>query len=579
MKLKTIVLSFFFAGSIIGSLSAEVMDKNIDNIISARINNTSEDYRLHTVVKGDTAYSIAAAYNTTVKDIYRLNPEAEKGVRIGETLKVPITKATPTNYYQHIIKSQETLYGISRQYSLSIEDIVSANPGLNESSFKAGKTIRIPLYSGTSESVKPEFGNPNIEHKVVKGETLYGISRYYNISEESIYNLNPSVKEGGLKEGMTLAIPKRQIQSLNNTVSPREDNIARIGILLPFLDTKGSIQQEKLIEYYEGLLLAVKDVKEKGLDAEIYTFDIGSERDTKKLESILGTTEMSNLNLIIGGISKQQIDILSKFSKKTGTKYIVPFSSQIQDINMNPNIFQVTTPPSSLFPEIIFAFCNQFNDYNIIFVSEIGSDNNKADFVSALKKGLTKANITFKTVGASANLSNDLKASFNSYAKNIIIPTSSSDATLRRITTALKSTEIEEQVSLFGYPDWQTYGSLTSDLHTFDSYIYSIFYLDEQQQSVQRFTQQFKYWYNRNLINSFPKFGCLGYDTGLYFLTAFNKHANFFENKISSITVPTLQSAIHFDQPNNNRSGYINNGLYFVHYKKDSTIEKIDCNK
>lgn len=574
MTLRKTALSFLVIGCLFANQSVKAMDNSANNTTEQTIT-TYQDYQFHTVLRGETVYSIASAYNTTVKEIYRLNPEAEKGIKTGDSLKIPTVKLSVVGYNEHTIKSQETLYGISRLYSMSIEDIVTANPGLNESSFKSGKTIRIPVYGNSQQQVEEKPKSSIIEHKVKKGDTLYRIGKNYDASEEALVALNPILKENGLKEGMVLIIPQKRITG--SATSYQDDNLFRIGILLPFLDTKGSVQQDKLIEYYEGLLLAVRDMKEKGLNAEIYTFDSGAEKDTKKLESILATNEMNNIDLVIGGISKQQIDVLSKFSKKKGVKYVVPFSSQIQDINMNSNIFQVTTPPSNLFAEIAYAFRNKLGDRNIIFVSEVGSDNNKSDFIAVLKKELAKYNISSKTIGSSANLGNELKSAIDPYKQNIVIPTSSSEATLRRVTLALKSVS-QAEVSLFGYPDWQTYTALSNDLHNFDSYIYSIFYYIDQDNNTQRFAEQFKTWYNKDLINSYPRFACLGYDTGLYFLTALNQYGRYFETNISTISAPTLQSAIHFNQINN-RGGYINNGLYFVHYKTNSTIEKIDCNK
>jgi LysM repeat protein len=545
----------------------------------------------HTVAKGETAYSIAAAYNTTVQSIYKLNPDAEKGIKTGDRLKIGRVKKAKS-YSNHLIEPKETLYSVSRMYHISVDDLKNANPGLDEKTFDKGRTIRIPSFTGEFTNIPATAAsgvpaNPNMEYKVRKGETLYSIGKNRNVSVETLLNANPSLKESGLKEGMTLFIPGKRVQEQKTIIDEQKTAPAvapyaskgetvRVGVLLPFLDNNGEIPKEKLAEYYEGFLLAVKEMKSKGLNAEIYAFDIGAENNTKKLESLLGTNEMKNLHLVIGGVSKQQIETLTKFSRQTGIKYVIPFGTA-NGIANTPTLFQMTTSHSSLYTGIISAFKNRFGNYNIVFVSEADSDNDKTDFTNALKKELSKSNIPFKTATSSVNLFTDIKNVMDGTKKNILIPASSSEITLRKILATMNSLD-PETVTLFGYPEWQVYSQHAGDLHKYDSCIYSIFFLDEQQSEAKGFADEYRKWYNKNLINSYPKYGCLGYDAGLYFLTALDKYGSGFEDYIPDVKVPTLQSAAHFERIND-KGGFINNGLYLVRYKTGSGIEKTDISR
>ncbi|MBK5719700.1 LysM peptidoglycan-binding domain-containing protein [Dysgonomonas sp. Marseille-P4677] len=586
MKFKNIVFlsAIMFIGSL-NSFSAVTDSSDMGEIVS--IDQKANEIVSHIVAKGETVYSIAATYNTTVNEIYRLNPKAEKGIKTGDKLQVIKMARKATGFSNHQIEAKETLFSVSRMYNISVDDLKKANVGLDESTFNIGKTIRIPSFNTSSVVAgNNASANINIEYKVKKGDTLYNIGKNNNVSVEALLTANPSLKDGGLKDGMILIIPrsangqklndKKQEPLIAETPYAKKGETVRVGVLFPFMDNGGSIPKEKLIEYYEGFLLAVKEVKEKGLNAEIYTFDIGAEKNTKKLESLLGTNEMKNLHLVIGGVSKQQIDVLTKFSKRTGIKYVVPFAS-VTDLNTIPTMFQMTTSHSSLYSEVVTTFKSRFRDHNIIFVSEAGSNNDKSDFVNELKKELTRSNIQFKTTASSESLSDDVMKLLSSSEKNILIPTSSSELTLRRLLVAINSAAAES-ITLFGYPEWQTYTQHTASLHKYNSYIYSIFFLNEQAKEVQNFEADYKKWYNKNLVNSFPKYGYLGYDAGLYFLSALNKYGSNFENNIGNLRVATLQSAVHFAQVNHN-GGFINDGLYLIHYQTGSGIEKIDISK
>jgi LysM repeat protein len=560
--------------------------------VTQTIISSSENIVTHTVVKGETVYSIAATYKTNVREIYKLNPDAENGIKAGDKLKIQKTNEAPAEYSNHLIEPKETLYSVSKMYKITEEDIKRANPGLNESTFSIGKTIRIPRFDFMPEIIVSDVSlatvvtNSYTDYKVQKGETLYSIGKAYNVSVENLLNSNTSLRDGGLKEGMTIRIPQGQIQTqpidytnINNQAnisSPHasQGEMVKVGVLLPFKDDKGSIQKEKLVEYYEGFLLAVKNMKEKGLNAEVYGFDIGTEKNTKKLESLLETYEMNNLHLVIGGVSKQQIDILSEFSRNTGIKYAIPFGAS-KNIESIPTLFQMTTSHSSRYPEVIDAFKRQYSNANIVFVSEAGSNNDKSDFVNELKKGLSGSNIQFKTTASSESLADDIQYTLDATRQTVLIPTSSSELTLRRLFIALNTIN-PTNVSLFGYPEWQAYPQHRINLHKYDSRIYGIFFADDQQKEAQEFIYEYKRWYNKDLISSLPKYGYMGYDAGIYFLTALNRFGSEFETYLDELRVPLIQSVFHFKKLGTEKGGYINEGLYFIHYKVNSEIEKTD---
>ncbi|GAB6008301.1 LysM peptidoglycan-binding domain-containing protein [Dysgonomonas reticulitermitis] len=574
MNLKKVFLLMF----ILTASSTGIFFTNAATLHTApfSVESTYDDIIIHTVAKGETVYSIAAMYNTTVQQIYAMNPGAEKGIKAGDKLRIPKGKAI-SGYSNHLIEAKETLYSVARMYNISVDDIKDANPGLNESLFKTGKTIKIPKFEPVT--------NISTAYSVQKGETLYSISKKYNVSVESLLAANPSIKDTGLREGMALNIPgkasspaydnRRPVEPEITTESASKGETVRIGIFFSFTDAGSSIQKDKLAEYYEGFLLALRDLKAKGLNAEIYTFDAGPEKNTKRLESLLGTNEVKSLNLMIGGVSKQQIETMSKFSKKTGIKYVIPFGST-SSIESDPDLFQMTTSHSNLYPEIVSAFVKKFGDYNVVFISETGS-NDKADFVAELKKGLSKSNIQYKTITGSENLLENMNANLRS-GRNILVPASSSETTLRKVLATIELLG-SSSVSLFGYPEWQAYTQHAEALHKSDSYIYSIFFLDEQQKEVQDVANQYKSWYGKNMINSFPKWGYLGYDSGLFFLTALKQYGSGFESDLTKMKVQPLQSAVNFERVNGKGGGYINNGLYFVHYKTNSVIEKVDISK
>lgn len=546
----------------------------------------------HTVVKGETVYSISKMYHTTVDQIIRLNPSAANGIAIGAVLTIPqrrvISSEKEENYRYHTILPKETLYSVAKTYRLKPEDVIRANVGLSVESFQIGKTIRIPFFE-SYEVVKPfEKQTANIIHTVQRGETLYSIARKYDVEVSTLEQMNPMLA-GGLKPNMELivAVARSKVDNLD----PREENQAnrlltkqspsqrldmmKVGLLLPFLDqtSRGHL---RLQEYYEGFLLAVNEMKERGANFELYVFEIGKGNDIGKLESLLGTLEMQSLNLIIGGVNDAQIKVLSDFSRSHNIKYVVPFSQSNEEVLNNGFMFQVNPMSSLVFTKTVTYFTQKFRNANIIFV-EGGGDPQK-EFVTLLQSSLKQQGIPFKTIAEAGLLTTSSENVLRIGQENLILPLSSDAATLRKVTSELKKVHEatpEIVTHLFGHPDWQTYGELKDELTQFGTYFYTPFFVDQQSYQAKRFMDEFKRWYGREPMETYPSYGMWGYDTALYFLTALQRNGLNFEQKINDVDVSTIQFPYYFERLNN-WGGLINGALYLVHYDQNGSISKTE---
>lgn len=518
--------------------------------------------KIHTVKKGETVYSIATHYNTTVKDIYSFNPSATEGIKVGDNLR--IVKPTSASYFSHTVAPKETLYSLSKTYGVTIEQILNANPGLSAENLKEGKFIAIPAVTKT--------------HTVKAKETLYSIHKQYNIPIDDIYKANPGLKDG-LKKDMTIVIPFAgniaPVTTEAVKMSTKADfSTLKVGVLLPFLD-KSEAQRSRFIEYYEGFLLAVEAMKAKGYSLDVYTFDIDSDA---KLKALLESNDIKDLHLIVGGITPSQISALATFTKKNNIKYVIPFP-QKESIDLGSNSFLVNRPQAELSEKVAGVYLNRFEGSNTIFLEE-GASDNKADFVAELKRQLSSKNQRYQTTSLTLNLEDQLVPLLSTTSTNVIIPSSSTQQTLGKIIPVLKqiATKYPDiKVQLFGYPDWQAYPQLEGDFRTLEAVIYTPFFLNTEDSGVQTFIDKYKTTYGKSMINTYPKYAVFGYDTGLFFMNAMSRYGSKFDENISKMSAPTLQSVFHF-APEANSQEYINNGLYFVYYSKYD-INKIDCSK
>lgn len=102
----------------------------------------------HVVQKGDTLYSIARKYGTTVERISELNGLSGNALEIGQTLRLPTTVA-------HVVQKGDTLFSIAKRYSSSVEAIQRENK-LGGWALVVGNTLKVPTGLPQAKPTQPE---------------------------------------------------------------------------------------------------------------------------------------------------------------------------------------------------------------------------------------------------------------------------------------------------------------------------------------------------------------------------------------------------------------------------------------
>ena len=564
-------------------------------------------YFLHTVTKGQSLYSISTMYNVTMEDLIRLNPGCEKQIRAGESLKIPqadsgSNQGKPTF---HTIQAGETLYQLTLKYNVTVQAICTANPGLSASNFRIGQVISIPAQTAiqpakenlsetaaqTSSGKKTDWRDM---HKVERKETIFSISRQYGISEEELIAANPELKKGKLKRGSFLFIPypaskqpakeaektPARIPSNEELFAQNKQSFKKIqnikaAVLLPFTEGKNRDEQMRMVEFYEGFLMAVDSLKRQGVSVNLYTYDTKGKSDVT--QSILAKEEMKNMDIIFGPAHAANVKTLAEFAEKNQTRVVVPFSPEVEQVFKNPYIYQVNTPQSYLYSEVYEHFLRKFSKANIVFLDAGTGQNEKAEFIKGMKNELKTNQVAYKHISNSDTLK--ILAAIDSTRENIFIPTSGKDLSLTRLIpqlTQIRRSYPNVDLHLFGYPEWQTYTQdYLASFYELDTYFYSSFYTNNLFPAAVRFTQEYRRWYSKDMANIFPKYGMLGFDTGYFFLKGLAQEGSQLENNLNRVQVTPIQTGFKFERVNN-WGGFINRKVFFVHLTKDFELIKLD---
>ena len=181
---------------------AEAVIKSILNYkgipyIPPQNNNSQSTYNVR---KGDTLYSIANRYNTTVDEIKRLNNLTSNQLSIGQLLKLPTIDLTDT----YIVKKGDTLYSIANKYNTTVNELKQLN-NLTSNDLQIGESLLIP-----SGEIIEDIMTDNETYTVKSGDTIYSIARNYNTTIDEIKSLN-NLTSNLVSVGQVLKIPTQNI--------------------------------------------------------------------------------------------------------------------------------------------------------------------------------------------------------------------------------------------------------------------------------------------------------------------------------------------------------------------------------
>lgn len=151
------------------------------------------------VQRGDSLWTIARAFNTTVNELRSLNNLMTDVLQIGQILKVPRQDNNDTeNTLYYTVKNGDSLWSIAKSFDVSVDAIKNAN-GLTSNLLQIGQVLIIP----TDNNSNPL---PTISYTVKDGDSLWSIAREYGTTVDAIRTLN-NLTSDILQIGMILQIP------------------------------------------------------------------------------------------------------------------------------------------------------------------------------------------------------------------------------------------------------------------------------------------------------------------------------------------------------------------------------------
>ncbi|EFI17353.1 LysM domain-containing protein [Bacteroidetes oral taxon 274 str. F0058] len=546
----------------------------------------------HQVVAKQTLYSISKMYGVEKEEIIRLNPEIENGIiKIGQILRIPVSDKTKAQVQdnvakqinsdkttvQHEVKAQqpvlpkkkyvtyevksrkETLYGISKQFGVSINEIIEANPYAQDG-IKKGDILQIPV---VEENI-PKTSGSDILHIVKPKETIYGISKQYNITKEDLLRANPKL-ENGLMIGDTILITSSSPQP---TTTPTDNNAIvqkatyRIAYMLPFSaeEDKNSTNIDRFIEFYRGSLLAMEKIKEQGISLEVYTFD--TQLGTAKINDILKNGIPKTVDMIIGPAYPEQVAIVADYAKKNNVIQIVPFTSQISNSDRFALQYQFNPSSADLDKAIINNILDKHRTDNVFIVNFASQNSKSYHLPERLEKALKSNSIKYTKLKANSLTADNISA-LNRNVNNLIVLSSCSTQEFKDFVGAVSADN--KNYTFVVENDIFNYAKADKSLKNKNFVTYSLFNATPEDKYLNAYSRYFTV----RTQQSTPNYDLLGYDITLYFCKALQPN----KQLIFPQDIALQQSTFNFTKQNN---AFLNTGCFIYRLKNNNiSIERL----
>lgn len=522
-------------------------------------------------------------------------------------------------YYSHVVQERQTLYSISKAYGVTIEEIYEANPTLNLESegLKKNQILMIPFKEiPRQETEEADAVEPSVQpqkpvrleivaaydkddyfiHKVKWFEDLESIAKKYNVSKESILNINgmtsdkvkrkqelkiprhPEFWEGSSvvplpeKEGGEVVQPEVEEEVEDTSARTRkgidevfDDMFVRegkhdvnISMLLPFSSPRSG-DRVSFMDLYCGALLAARGIGQQGTNLDIHTYDIAGGSMPVTYE------RFAQSDFVIGPVSKNDIRKAAAIADES-TWIVSPLDMQVESLaDSLRNIIQAPTPTHIQVRDMVRWIKSDLRPGDKVIV--VTPTNPASTYRDIVEKEMNDAGLPHSTT----TLGSMTPLMTSSGSNRIVLACDFTDKSTVFLIEAVRNLYMMSSrrsgIILYSTSRIRTYDQIdVEQLHRLNLHACVTYYVDYGAKDVQNFLLQY-----RALFNAEPsRSAYCGYDLVKYFSTLASKYGKKWPRALDKVDYTGLQSDFKLERVPG--GGFVNNAVRRVVYNPDFSV-------
>ncbi len=438
-------------------------------------------------------------------------------------IELPVTSVGGKECYYYSVKPKETVFSICRMLGISRSELVKFNPSVSDG-LRAGQTLYFPVdklkgidrkeTTTARETIVPEnSGNyattqtsqlPKARfHHVSKGETIYGITHKYGITEEQLFALNPSVSRNGLKQGTILTLPDESVAATSQNIVGQTNIPEKEPVLVKentsdnvtLNDSDNTVQTENSLRHdripvnnssantaYETesytpdnssseievdsirvsiILPFMLNDENQSKQTQLYTeFYRGflmaadslrsyglplhiSAHDTNgsidSVKALLQNEHVRKSDIIITPDNEDHLNELARFGQENSINIMNIFAVRNTAYTTNETVLQANIPHSLMYAKAVEELTKTYPDYQPVFLIPTEGKTDKMEFITELRNAVISSGKTFNEIKYDGMLSLNDLVALDRSKKYVFIPASGSQIEFSKIISALKS--------------------------------------------------------------------------------------------------------------------------------------------
>ena len=397
-------------------------------------------------------------------------------IRAQELLNYPLDTIDGEEVYRYEVERSIGLYRIGVNFGVQQNDIIRLNPQLRERGLHYGETLLIPTKRPVVKETKAQVVQTIITETRIAVATPDSVVPTIDSIASTVDSIAPAA------DSITAA-PQRKVIEL--------------ALLLPFesRQIKRSVNADRMMEFYEGALLALRDLQNDSTLYRLRVYD--TERSERRVNALCDSTELDSVQGILGPVYPIQIDIVANWCEKHQVPLMLPFSDEM-DLQGHPYLYQFNSPDKDEAKALAQWIANR-EDRHCVFVETRESD--LAPSIRLLRQELKAQNIPYSTLAFHDLMNDSVSYAIDQFQENIFILHSDRYQQVRMALPHIAKIAVKKL--LVSQYSWQKENIDMPQVYT------SKFASD---MDLTEYDQQWQEAYKNQHVSEMPRYDLLGYD-------------------------------------------------------------------
>ena len=493
-------------------------------------------YVMHDVQKGQTLYGLAKQYRLTVERLVEDNPGTENGIRIGQQLKIYAGQAEVVQ--KHVVSKGESLYKISKMYGVTVAQLTAWNSGLTER-LDIGQEIivRKSVATVAPKPQQPVVRREPVTAQPVEPERVPQVETVVEKTESHVDDTKQVISVAERKQvyNVFLLLPLYTQEGL------QEDD----GQKVETLEAYERIKSFDFIQFYEAAMLAVEDIAAQDVKVNFYVKDV-NERNNAELGRWIAEGVFADADLIIGPFFRENFRTMLSYAQNHHIMIINPFT--VAPVETSAQLFRTMATFGHQAVNLAEYIRQRYSKAQVLLLNNGGSDSRRisvyhSSMMKALQDnpGISVKEVNYKSGGVAA-----VQASLNPTCENFVVAFFDGEITVTHFIQSMNRKELDN-VTLVTSSDWRKYDKIETEYYSrLKTHYIDQFFVDYSDPEVIRFIDRFRERYN--LEPTLDHFAFQGYDITRFFLTALIQYGNGFGLEVNDLKLPLLCTQFHYVQ-------------------------------